>query len=283
MNAYLDKPELKEAFVKEVEKHRKADAIVQGTYGEENGSWRGCAVACSLRSLAILNGEKLHTEYSDHKEYETKLGIPQWLAHLEDALFEGMPTNDAKKWPEQFAKAINVGADLQPVKYKFCAYLMKENIDRVLALEISDELKEQVVSAIRGVLSLHENALETGMWDESAARSAESAAASAERSAASAAWSAESAAASAAWSAASAAWSAESAAASAAWSAAWSAASAASAAWSAERSAAASAERSAAWSAERSAAWSAWSAASAESAAYLKHSKELLKMLKATV
>jgi hypothetical protein len=244
MNAYLDKPELKEAFVKEVEKHRKADAIVQGTYGEENGSWRGCAVACSLRSLAILNGEKLHTEYRDHKEYETKLGIPQWLAHLEDTLFEGMPTNDAKKWPEQFAKAINVGADLQPVKYKFCAYLMKENIHRVLALEISDELKEQVVSAIRGVLSLHENALETGMWDESAERSAASAAWSAERSAASAAWSAASAE-SAAWSAASAAWSAA--------------------------------------SAERSAAWSVWSAASAESAAYLKHSKELLKMLKATV
>jgi hypothetical protein len=234
MNAYLDKPELKEAFVKEVEKHRKADAIVQGTYGEENGSWRGCAVACSLRSLAILNGEKLHTEYRDHKEYETKLGIPQWLAHLEDTLFEGMPTNDAKKWPEQFAKAINVGADLQPVKYKFCAYLMKENIHRVLALEISDELKEQVVSAIRGVLSLHENALETGMWDESA-----------ERSAASAAWSA-----------------AKSAARSAAWSAARSAESAA-------RSAARSAES---------------AAASAESAAaYLKHSKELLKMLKATV
>jgi hypothetical protein len=252
MNAYLDKPELKEAFVKEVEKHRKADAIVQGTYGEENGSWRGCAVACSLRSLAILNGEKLHTEYSDHKEYETKLGIPQWLAHLEDTLFEGMPTNDAKKWPEQFAKAINVGADLQPVKYKFCAYLMKENIDRVLALEISDELKEQVVSAIRGVLSLHENALETGMWDESAARSAESAAWSA--------WSAAYAEKSAVWSAErSAAWSAES------------------AAWSTARSTAENAARSA-----ESAAESAWRSAES-AAAWLKHSKELLKILKATV
>ncbi len=45
---------------------------------------------------------------------------------------------------------------------------MKENIDRVLNLDISDGLKEQVVSAIRQVLNVHETAIKTGEWNESA-------------------------------------------------------------------------------------------------------------------
>src|SRR6266516_2957355 len=116
-------------------------------------------------------------------------------------------------WPEQFTESIPVGVSefsLERVKWQFCAYLLKENIERVLTLEIADELKKQVVSAVRRVLLVHETALQTERWDESAARSAESAARSARSAARSAAWSAESAARSA-WSAESAAWSAESA------------------------------------------------------------------------
>jgi hypothetical protein len=116
------------------------------------------------------------------------------------------------------------GVDLEPVKWKISVFILSENIERVLTLDISDDLKKQVVDSIRGILSLHETAIKTGVWDaesawsaaesaaESAAWSAESAAWSAESAARSAAWSAESAARSAAWSAESAAWSAESAA-----------------------------------------------------------------------
>ena len=189
--SYKNDEKLKEAFVKEIEKHREADAILQGSYGKMDGEkWRGCAVGCSLRSLAILEGEELQIKYSDHSLYETKLGIPEWLARLEDTIFEGLPVEESKLWPEQFAKAVPVGVNLEPVKWKFCAFLMRENIERVLALDISEELKKQVVDAIRGVLTVHENAIKTGIWDESAARSAESA----ESAAASAAASAESAA-----------------------------------------------------------------------------------------
>ena len=40
--AYKNDTKLKTAFVKEIEKHRKADAIVQGTYGTgSNGDWKG--------------------------------------------------------------------------------------------------------------------------------------------------------------------------------------------------------------------------------------------------
>ena len=184
LTAYKGDAKLKTIFVEEVEKHRKLDSIVQGTYGHQNGTWKGCAVACSLRSLAIIDGEPLVEEYSNHKDYESKLGIPEWLARLEDTIFEGLPIEEAKKWPTQFAKAIPVGANLDPIKWKFCAFILKENIDRVLRLDIKDELKEQVVKTIHGVLALHESAIKTGKWDASAARSAASAARSAARSAA---------------------------------------------------------------------------------------------------
>ena len=103
-----------------IEKHRQADHIIQGTYGEDsNGYWKGCAVGCSIHSLNRLKGKKFST--SDHSIYETELGIPEWLARLEDTIFEGLPKAEAVKWPERFTQAIPVGADLGPVKCQFCA------------------------------------------------------------------------------------------------------------------------------------------------------------------
>ncbi len=221
MLTYNNDPELKAKLIKQLQDHYDADEIIKGQYWE-NG--KGCAVGCTLHS-------------SNHEEGEKKLGWPAWLLHLEDKLFEGMSNDKAKEFPLDIAKSIGVGKtfqELNKIKWKFCAYLLNENIKTVLLLEnISEELKKEVIDAIRGCLKLHEDAIKNG---EMAARSA--------------AWSAESAARSAAWSAA---WSAESAADSAAWSA------ARSAAWSAE-SAAESAARSAAWSAESAARSAAWSA-----------------------
>jgi hypothetical protein len=239
---------LKEYMVEETIAHRKADRLIKGTYADDDSdSFKGCAVGCAIESL----NKKLGTDYShsNHSVLADNGLYPEWLARLEDTLFEGLPTAESQTWPERFTKAIPVGVSfesLEKVKWQFSAYLMKENIERVLTLDIDATIKEQVLTAIRGVLALHENAITTGQWDESAAESAARSAESAARSA----WSAWS-----AWSAAESAWSAASSA----------------------RSAARSAESAArsAWSA-----WSAWSAAeSAWSAAYVKHSEELLRLL----
>ena|SRR6266480_159492 len=195
MQSYNNDPLLKVMLLEETRTHREADQVIQGTYGDViDGKWRGCAVGCAIHSL----NSRLGTDYetSDHAVYEEALGIPEWLARLEDTIFEHLPREQAMLWPEQFTESIPVGVSefsLERVKWQFCAYLLKENIERVLTLEIADELKKQVVSAVRRVLLVHETALQTERWDESAARSAESAARSA-RSAESAAWSAESAA-----------------------------------------------------------------------------------------
>lgn len=178
LQSYLNDPELKKAFVAEIIKHRKADQVIKGTYGDNEHPEKGfCAVGCSIHSLNKILKKKTST--NNHKAYESLIGVPEWLAHLEDTIFEGLPDEEAEKWPEQFAKAIPVGVDLDPVKWKFSAFILKENIERVLTLNISDDLKKQVVDSIRQVLNVHEVAIKTGEWNSTAAWSAWSAARSA--------------------------------------------------------------------------------------------------------
>ena len=197
--SYHGDENLKKQLVSEIAQHRTADQIIQGTYGEGIGkNWRGCAVGCSIHSLNRKLGKKY--SISDHKVYEKALGLPEWLARLEDEIFDGLPKEEAMKWPEQFAQAIPVGVNVERVKWQFCSFILKENSERVLTLNISDELKKQVVESIQGVLAVHENALKSGIWDQFAAESAAwSAAESAAGSAARSAWSAWSAARSAAY------------------------------------------------------------------------------------
>ena len=252
LTAFHGKPEIKQKYLARLEEHHRLDHIVQGVRFEKNGETRGCAIGCTLDKY-------------DHQAYETELGIPIWLALLEDCIFEGLPAKVAPQFAVDFLTSIQPRANLEPVRHRFCVFLMKDNIKRVSVLKLEAKLKDQVLAAIHGVLKLHELAIKTGKWNGNVAKSAESAARSVAWKAESVAWSAESAARkaeSAARSAESAAWSAESAARSAAWKA---------------ESAARSAE-----SAARSAAWSSKSAArSAESAVYVKYAKELLRLLKA--
>ena len=70
--AFHNSKATKAKYLKRVESHRKADEIISGTYWE-NG--KGCAVGCTLNSAS-------------HSAYETELGSPRILAHLEDRLFE---------------------------------------------------------------------------------------------------------------------------------------------------------------------------------------------------
>jgi hypothetical protein len=258
LQAFHNKESEKQKYVSRMKSHIAADELIRG---EGWTGKKGCAVGCTLNRY-------------NHKCYQDELGLPEWLARLEDTLFEGMSLEKSKTFPLEFLEAIPVGANLDKTFHKFCIYVLQDCKKNV-------ELKyDYVIEAIDSVIGYHQKSIvgfesESAAWSaESAARSAESAE-SAARSAASAAWSAES----AAWSAESAESAARSAesAESAAWSAesaAWSARSARSA-WSAARSAAESA---------RSAAWSAESAESAElaawSAVFDRYADKLLELFK---
>lgn len=108
--AFHDDPKIKEKYLVRVMAHAKADEIVKGKYWEGG---KGCAVGCTIHS-------------GNHKKYETELGIPEWLARLEDHLFERMPNDKAMNWPEAFLKAIKPGVNLDLVKSPFLIFVLRD-------------------------------------------------------------------------------------------------------------------------------------------------------------
>jgi len=210
MKAFHNNLDIKHKYLERVRAHRKADNLIQGI-GWENG--RGCAVGCTLEAY-------------DHSLYPIELGIPEWLARLEDAIFEKIPNDKSMLWPERFLAAINPGADLEKVKMPFIIHVLEQTIASMDACVFDRDKNPDVVKVIEGSKAAVVEMIRCHLYglDLAAAKSAAD-------SAASAVWSAESAAESAAFAAArSAAWSAVSATESvafASWSAVWSAESAA--------------------------------------------------------
>lgn len=134
MIAYLGNPQIKTDILAQLEAHRAADQLVKGQYWSGG---KGCAIACTLHS-------------SNHEEYETRFGIPQTLAHLEDRIFEGLPPAAAMEWPIRFMTAVNVGADLSMVWPLFAVWMLREEV-----LPHAGNRKD-VADAITGVISLYE-------------------------------------------------------------------------------------------------------------------------------
>lgn len=87
--AFHNNPAIKAKLLSDLEEHARLDRIVHGRYWQ-NG--KGCAVGCTLHSMGVKDGQT-----SDHSLYETKLGIPQVIARLEDRIFEGLGNGKAKR------------------------------------------------------------------------------------------------------------------------------------------------------------------------------------------
>jgi hypothetical protein len=192
--------------------HYAADMLLKGTYGKDDEGFRGCSVGCHLHHIkSKMSAGQIGAISNKHKVVADYYGYPEWLALLQDTIFEGLPNGQSAKWHVQLAEAIasrNGEIDWHETLHRV----------HVGILRISYRTAGSAAEAVQAVIDLHERAIRGEPTDETAWSAAESAARSA---AWSAAWSAaESAAESAAWSARS----AESAARSAAWSAAWSAA-----------------------------------------------------------
>ncbi len=209
MLSFHNDPAVKQKYLDRIIKHREMDNIIQGK-GWENG--KGCAVGCTLENY-------------NHARYPIELGIPKWLAYLEDSIFEGLTIEKAKLWPELFLKSIPVGVNLEPLKY----HLNIKRMDRLLVImngllgKGNDEVINQTINAIKMVKECNQLHLDNKPcnWD-AAEEIARAVAGAAAYSAAWAATSAGAAAYSAAWAATSAAaWESWSAARSAAWAATW--------------------------------------------------------------
>lgn len=106
---------LKDTVVARVKEHQRMDQIIQGTYWEQcgDGVFRGCAIGCVLHS-------------NDHMAYERQLGLPVFLAYIDEHIFESLPPGEAKFWPLRFIEAVPVGVDLELVFPKFMHWLLSD-------------------------------------------------------------------------------------------------------------------------------------------------------------
>ncbi len=246
MKAFHGDNEVKKKYLDRVTAHRKADEIVKGQYWEDG---KGCGIGCTIHS-------------GDHAEYEPLLGIPEWLAHLEDRIFEGLPNDRAKFWPEQFLEAIPIGVELDKVKGPFLIFVLQSTLGT-----LDHDKYPNILQSINSVIDLYIIGEAT---EEDFREAANAASAYASSAAAAAAYSR---AFSAAYAAASyAAYAASAASAAYAYAAAY----AASAAASAAAYAAASADASYAASADASAAY-----AAAREPVYVKFADKLIELLRA--
>ena len=144
MNAYEGIITKKE-FVAELKKHQKADRFIKGTYWDGK---RGCSVGCSLQSISKL--KKLDfKDFGNHARYPELLGIPEWLARLEDTIFEGLPVKRSKKWTVEFSQAINTGADLEKVKAPMLIYILESTLEI-----FNHEKYPEVKAAVDGSIAL---------------------------------------------------------------------------------------------------------------------------------
>jgi len=133
MLAYHSTPAIKSKLLADLQAHADADRLVKGQYWE-NG--KGCAIGCTLHSLGVAR------KSSNHAEYETHLGIPQMLAHLEDKIFEGLPNADAMRWPMRFSAAINPGADLSRVGWQWLHWLLTDGLPRLNNAAVNAAIKQ---------------------------------------------------------------------------------------------------------------------------------------------
>ena len=101
---------LRDAVVERVREHQRLDQIAQSIYWD--GS-KGCAIGCVLHS-------------GEHMAFEQQLGLPVFLAYLDEHIFEKLPLEEAKGWPLRFIEAVPVGVDLELVFPRFMHWLLSD-------------------------------------------------------------------------------------------------------------------------------------------------------------
>lgn len=119
MKSFHGDKSIKQKYLTRVKNHILSDELVRGSGWDGK---KGCAIGCTLNDY-------------NHVAYETELGIPEWLARMEDILFENMTNKKSRTWPEKFLKAIPIGVDLNSIKSKFLVIVLKNTLKSLNSLK----------------------------------------------------------------------------------------------------------------------------------------------------
>ena len=120
MKAFNGSKKFKSELLAKALEHKAADDYRAGTFGELKAfGFKGCSVGCTIYDI-----DPTHDK-NDYEFLATKLGVPLFVVHLQDVLFEGKSNKAA--WTYDFLSSINVNSDLTSVLPKFLLYIVQLN------------------------------------------------------------------------------------------------------------------------------------------------------------
>lgn len=114
---YYGDPALKAALIADMKAHQEADRLEQRNWFSDG---RGCAIGCTVATWTAADEGVSLGDLDDiggvliYERWSRITGLPQWLAALDDLIFEGLDIDDARKWPVALLQAVPVGVDLEP-------------------------------------------------------------------------------------------------------------------------------------------------------------------------
>ena len=148
LEAFSNNTAVKSQYIRDFETHIEKDNLIRGSYSEKvNSHWNGCAITCLLNSPDA----KFNEITINHADFETTaIQFPEWLGRLIDKLHENVSSIEfSQQFNLNLLDVIPVGfSNWEQIKWRFISAILQENIERVSTLNISDELKKQVISTI---------------------------------------------------------------------------------------------------------------------------------------
>jgi len=109
---------IKDELIAEAIQHREQDMLIKGEYWDGH---KGCSVGCFVK-----------TNDDPHEKLAERSGMPEFMHHLQDTIFEGLPGATRLKWSERFFKAAPVGLsheqyDIQ-IKAPFLVFVLQSTL-----------------------------------------------------------------------------------------------------------------------------------------------------------
>lgn len=116
LGAWHGDAQFKAATLEQMAAHVAADHLIHGIYWDPRRG-RGCLIGCLT-----------HNPEGGHEQFPELFGIPAWLAHLADDLFEMQARGVDADWALRFLRSIAPGADLSRVWLAVAERLMLDPV-----------------------------------------------------------------------------------------------------------------------------------------------------------
>jgi hypothetical protein len=125
--AFHNDPALQSKMLAAVDAHVKHDQVVQATYGTGTGEqFRGCFIGCTIHAFHGDTSDKFDNVDRVFDAY----GFPPILTRLCEQIFEGLPSADAPAFFKAVPNALNIGADISLVTWKFLHWMVADTLEK---------------------------------------------------------------------------------------------------------------------------------------------------------